>query len=432
MPDDAQTRPALTPTAPALTADPTAPAIPVDPTDPAAPAIPADPTIPTDPAAPAAPVGPVALVERARDLAELAGKHAGDADRERRLHPDVVRAVAEAGFGRHFVPVRWGGADGTFADLLAAVARVGEGCTSAAWVAALAATVPRMAAHLPRQGQAEVWSDGPDTLLVGALMPLGRAERAAGGWRLTGTWSYVSGVDFSDWALVCARTAEDGVEVPRYFALPREAYAIRDTWFTVGMRGTGSNTLSVDDVYVPDHRVCTRAAVLDGECPDAPADCTRVPLKAVNGLSFAAPVLGAAKGLLAEWTRWAAPRITGTGDGDPRLAENALRHGVLARAAGEVDGAELLLDRTARAADTGALDPLLTARGGRDCALAAELLLTAADRLFRAAGTSAQVEGSPFERGWRDVSAAVSHLVLRFEPAATAYAQALLTAHREP
>ncbi|NUR00079.1 MAG: flavin-dependent monooxygenase [Streptomyces sp.] len=378
-----------------------------------------------------APTAPPALAERARDLASLAGKHAADADRERRLHPDVVRSVADAGFGRHFVPARWGGAEGTFADLLTAVARVGEGCTSAAWVAALAATVPRMAAHLPRQGQSEIWSDGPDTLLVGALMPLGRAERAAGGWRLTGTWSYVSAVDFSDWALVCARTAENGAEVPRYFALPREAYAIRDTWFTVGMRGTGSNTLSVDDVYVPDHRVCTRAAVLDGECPDGPTTCTRVPLKAVNGLSFAAPVLGAARALLAEWTRWAAPRITATGGGDPRLAENALRHGVLARAAGEVDGAELLLDRTARAADAGTLDPLLTARGGRDCALAAELLLAAADKLFRAAGTSAQVEGSPFERGWRDVSAAVSHLVLRFEPAATAYAQAVLATRRE-
>ncbi|MFI6464601.1 hydrolase [Streptomyces sp. NPDC050528] len=418
--DDGQTRAAMTPTASTAS---TAPATPIAPT------------------ALTAPTASPALAERARDLASLAGKHAADADRERRLHPDVVGAVTDAGFGRHFVPARWGGTEGTFADLLSAVARVGEGCTSAAWVAALAATVPRMAAHLPREGQGEIWSDGPDTLLVGALMPLGRAERAAGGWRLTGTWSYVSGVDFSDWALVCARTEgngakgngaeENGAEVPRYFALPREAYTIRDSWFTVGMRGTGSNTLSVDDVYVPDHRVCTRAAVLGGECPDGPATCTRVPLKAVNGLSFAAPVLGATRALLAEWTRWAAPRITATGGGDPRLAENALRHGVLARAAGEVDGAELLLDRTARAADAGPLDPLVTARGGRDCALAAELLLAAADQLFRAAGTSAQVEGSPFERGWRDVSAAVSHLVLRFEPAATAYAQAVLAAQRE-
>ncbi|MBD0694978.1 acyl-CoA dehydrogenase family protein, partial [Streptomyces sp. CBMA123] len=268
----------------------------------------------------------------ALDLVPVAAKHAADADQQRRLHPDVVHGVVAAGFARHFVPERWGGDAGGFADLLAAVATVGEGCTSAAWVAALTATVPRMAAHLPLAGQREIWADGPDTLLVGALMPLGRAERAPGGWRLTGTWSFVSAVEFADWALVCGQTpGEDGGRVARYFAVRRGDFQVQDTWFTVGMRGTGSNTLTVADVFVPDQRVCTRAAVLDGECPGAVDGCTRVPLKAVNGLSFAAPVLGAARALLAGWADWAAPKIAGTGGGDPSLADNAARHQVLAR-----------------------------------------------------------------------------------------------------
>ncbi|MFI9364422.1 acyl-CoA dehydrogenase family protein [Kitasatospora sp. NPDC053057] len=369
----------------------------------------------------------VPLPDGALGLAPVAAKHAADADQQRRLHPDVVQGVVAAGFARHFVPERWGGEAGGFADLLAAVATVGEGCTSAAWVAALTATVPRMAAHLPIAGQQEIWADGPDPMLVGALMPLGRAERAPGGWRLTGTWSFVSAVEFADWALVCARTpGEDGEPVARYFAVRRGEFRVQDTWFTVGMRGTGSNTLTVDDVFVPDRRVCTRAAVLDGECPGSVDGCTRVPLKAVNGLSFAAPVLGATRALLSGWADWVAPKIAGTGGGDPALADNATRHQVLARSAAEIDAAQLLLERTARVADERPVSALHAVRGGRDCAVAAELLLAAADRLFRAAGTSGQVEGSPFARAWRDVNVAVGHLVLRFDPAASAYAQRVL------
>ncbi|WP_406289124.1 acyl-CoA dehydrogenase family protein [Embleya sp. NBC_00896] len=369
------------------------------------------------------------LLARARDVARTAARHAVDADRERRLRPDVVREVVDAGFARHFVPTRYGGAAAGFTELLDAVATVGRACTATAWVASLGATVARMAAHLPEEGQRELWADGPDTLLVGALMPVGRAEKVSGGWRLSGKWSYISAVDFSQWALLCAMAPADehngdGSPQARYFAVPRATYTVLDTWFSVGMRGTGSNTLVLDGAYVPEHLSFARAQVLDGAGSTSPATCHRVPLRAVNGLSFVTPVLGAARGMLTEWTRWNAAKA-GTGARGSAADDVAFRD-VLARTAGEVDAAELLLRRAAAVADEGVFTDLLTARGARDCSLASETLSTAVNRMFRTMGTSGQTSGSPFERYWRDVNSATSHIVLRFDTAAESYARQVL------
>lgn len=116
------------------------------------------------------------IVARAPQVAEIAAQYSDEAETARQLSPQVVRAVRDAGFARHFVPAAHGGETGGFAELTSAVALVGEGCTSAAWAASLAAYAGRYAAFLPEAGQAEIWAEGPDVVLAGALMPSGKAE----------------------------------------------------------------------------------------------------------------------------------------------------------------------------------------------------------------------------------------------------------------
>ena len=357
----------------------------------------------------------------------VAARCANDAEANRRLDPDVVRAVLDAGYARHFVPTAWGGRAGTFLELTQAVAAVGEACASTAWFASLTASLGRMAAFLPAEGQAEIWSPGPDTLIVGALMPVGKAQPVDDGWRLSGTWTFVSVIDFSDWALVCAMAATEGKPEARFFAVPRAAYRIVDTWFNVGMRGTGSNTLVLEDVFVPATRSFTRDQLADGRAVGSTAACHSTPLRAANGLSFATPVLGAARGALTAWTGYIvektrnAPARNGISGSSPQTHELTL-----ARASAEIDAAQLLLERAAGIADQGAATPMQIAQNTRDCAFAVDLLVTAVNRLFRAAGTSGQSSTNAIQRFWRDVNAASSHIVLQFEPAASAYAGQLL------
>ncbi|MER6843885.1 acyl-CoA dehydrogenase family protein [Streptomyces platensis] len=352
-------------------------------------------------------------------LKATAGKFFADSERERNLHPEVVEKILCAGFARHFVPHEHGGTQGSFGELARALVSVCPSDASAAWCALIFATSGRMAAFLPAAGRAQVWRDGPDTAISAALSPAGRAKPMNGGWRLTGEWNLVSGADHSDWALLCvAAPTQRGAQL-RFMAVPRSAYRVRDTWFNVGMRGTGSNTIVVDGAFVPDELSFTREALAAGAHADVPGACYRVPLQSVSGLPFAALCLGIARGALDRWSEWTADqRIAGS----PMRDHEAARL-VYARSAVELEAAQLLVERAAGAADDMARAEEFGMRNARDMAQVAEVSRAVVDRLFDFAGAQAQREDDPLQRAWRDVHTASSHVVLRFTHHGCEYAR---------
>lgn len=353
--------------------------------------------------------------------AAIAGRHAEDADAHRQLHPEVAEALVEAGFARHFVPAAFGGHDGTATALLDAVAVVGQECTAAAWCASLAAGASRMGVFLPAAGQAELWAAGPDVHVAGALIPSGRAERVTGGWRLSGEWDFTSGVDHAGWALAAGMVRDGDRARPWFFAVPRAQYRTKDTWFATGMRGTGSNTLLIDDVFVPADRAFDREDMLRGHAIGSASPCHVAPLRAISGILFASPALGAARGALRSWTRTAAAKVARTG-----AAESRSLTATAADARGEVDVAELLLRRVAESCDRGEFDPGTEARNPYDCASAVDRLVGVAERLFRTAGSRGQLATDPLQRFWRDLHGLASHVALQPEPLAVAYGSRLL------
>ncbi len=369
----------------------------------------------------------VDLSSAARDVADVAGQHAAETERARRLHPEVVDALRTAGFARHFVPASCGGNASTFVELTRAVSTVGEGCTASAWCASLLAQLARMAAHLPAEGYREIWADGPDALVVGSLTPMGQAKPVAGGWRLSGQWAFISGVDFSDWALLGAMAPAGDQAQALIFAIPRTAYRIDQTWFNVGMAGTGSNTLIVEDVFVPTVRAMSREDLFAGRAVDSTAACHAVPMQATT-LMFATPALGGARGALKSWSAYITQKMRNAAakpalalPGMPTL--NRAPHDVtLARCAGEIDAAYLLLERASIIADKSTvITPLETMQNWRDCALATDMMVTVVNRLFRAIGTTGQSTVNPVQRFWRDVNSLAGHMGLQFESAASAY-----------
>lgn len=360
------------------------------------------------------------ILSSAAEVTEVAARHAADADHDRRLTKDVVEALLGAGFARHFVPARHGGSAGRFSELIGALQTVAEECTSAAWCGMIFATSARMAGYLPEDGRQEIWNDGPDTAVAAAFVPAGHVTKDAAGWRLSGEWSFLSGVDHSDWALLCGTVAVDGRPTRRFFAVPRRDYRIKDVWFTVGMRGTGSNTVLLDDVSVPEHRSFGDGALMNGQGGNLGSPCHDVPLLAVAPPLFAAPAVGAVRGALRRWSRWGADN---KGDRGLSASLDARSQEVLTRSSAEADIAQLLLERAGRVADAGAVTPGEAVRSARDAAVAAEIAVSAVDRLFRASGSRAQAQTHPLQRSWRDVSAVASHAALRFERNSEHYAR---------
>ncbi len=363
----------------------------------------------------------------------VAAAHARAAEQNRTLHFDVARAVIEAGFPRQFVPRRWGGSEAGFADLLERAARLAEGCPSAGWCATLLAAHGRLAAHLPEQGQRDLWSISPDVPIAAAFAPEGgELTRVPGGWRLSGEWATASAVDHADWILLAAfEPPGKGAVVPgaapsqRLLLVPREDIRIHATWQGAGLRGTGSHSLTVPDARVPAHRTVPRDLVAAGLTGPWAGRQQRLPQALVTSLMFAAPALGAARGALAAW--WALMRGRRQPDGRPLLSDSALQQ-AFAKAGARIDAAQLLLERAAVQADRAPLTALPVARNARDCAEAIDLLVRAVEGLYRTGGARAQAETGDLQRYWRDCHAIAAHAAVQPALSAGLYVRDLLGA----
>ena len=342
------------------------------------------------------------------ELLATAARFAAQHDATRELAPEVVAALRGAGFARHFVSSAWGGREGSFDELTRAVTAVGEVCPATAWCASLSAYSARFAAHLPQEGHRALWGADPDTVIATALMPSGKARAADGGWRVSGQWGYVSGVDFADWVLLCgAVAAPEGPPQLRFFTLPRGSYQVRKTWDSIGMRATGSHTVVVDEALVPAHLSFDRADMITGRNDGSELSAHRVPFQAVGGLTFIAPVVGAATGAL----NATAAALTG------KRRTPAVELAVV-RASGRIDAARLLLAENSAVLDGRKFTPDDMARNERNATFAAEMAIEAVGLLIKAAGTGGLGETHALQRFWRDVTSAASHVALQYDTAA--------------
>ncbi|GHH83748.1 hypothetical protein GCM10018781_71590 [Kitasatospora indigofera] len=256
--------------------------------------------------------------------AVVAARNAGRAERERRLCGETVQALVDAGFARHFVPRRWGGEEGGFAELVARSAVLAErGCPCAAWCGALLAAHGRIASFLPERGRAQVWAQGPDARIAAALAPpAGTVLPVPGGLLLSGRWECASGVDFAHWVLLAAWEGRGADRRARVLAVPAGDLGVLDTWDSPGMRGTGSNSVLAESVHVPYHRTFLLANLTAGRPGAGLPRCHGAPAHLAGALMFAAPALGAATRALHLWTHRAGTGTgtagsTGTGIGTP-------------------------------------------------------------------------------------------------------------------
>ncbi len=202
--------------------------------------------------------------------------------------------------------------------------------------------------------------------------------------------------------------------------MPRAAVDVVDSWDAPGMRGTGSHTVLVHRTAVPDHRSFAFAHAMTGTHQagaPAAARCHRAPARLVGGMMFCAPGVGAARALFRASIAGSAP-------------QSGTEQQALTRAAAEIDTAELLLVEAARRADcqpVPATDSSV-ARNHRDASLAAELLVTAVNRLADTGRLRTGPGSGPLHRRRQDVLTLSSHAVLRFPDAAALYATTVLTA----
>ena len=196
------------------------------------------------------------LLARAKGLMDAVRERSDETEETRRLAPETMQAMRDAGIHRILQPARHGGAEAHFSGMADIVETISIACSAAGWCLTQYCSHNCLLGYWPGDGQDEIWGATPDAMVAGVLIPSsGRAVRVDGGWRISGRWPFASGVYGADWFIATAFTEGDGVpKVAQMHAVPLGQFEIIDTWHTAGLRGTGSADVAVDDIFVPDRR----------------------------------------------------------------------------------------------------------------------------------------------------------------------------------
>lgn len=374
------------------------------------------------------------LLERARALKPLLARNAAQAEDERRIPEESIAALEEAGLFKITKPKRFGGYEVPFETKLEVSAILAEACPSTAWVVTLTNVCAWFTALFPGRAQQDVWGDDPGARVCGVFAPTATSRREEGGQRVSGSWGYASGCLHSQWAVLGIPVMDDaGEQVDQGFALiPLSDLRIDDTWFVAGMKGTGSNTLVAEDVFVPDHRIISVPAALDNEYATEFKDeaLYRSSFIPVAALVLAGPQVGMARAAVNLVIEKAPKRRIAYTIFERQTDSTTFQNGV-SEAAMLADTAALHVKRAAadidrHAANGEKMDYLARARVRADTGWAIQHAREAIDTAISANGASSFAEVSPLQRLWRDSNTAGRHAVVMPSVNQEVYGKALL------
>ena len=358
---------------------------------------------------------PSELIRRAAALKPALIARAAQCEADRKVPAESVHEILAAGLFNVCKPAIHGGYDLGWDVLCDLTMELASACGSTGWVFGVCAEHAALTGGWTEQTQEEIWSGGPDTLISSSMMQGGDVREVDGGFRVTGTSRYSSGSDYADWFVV----GELGVGgIKRGFVVPRDDVTLLNTWDVMGLCGTGTQDLELDDVFVPVHRASGR------QMAPPPRDCSPLSRPQSFGpYSLASVCVGIARGFVDDFVAEMRERRSRFGAAIGEFQSLQLR---IAESAAEVDAAqrairENLAETMSYVFDYQAIPPEIMMRNRRDMSYAPQLALRAVNRLMYAAGAGALFKGNPLERRFRDLRAGVVQGALQWDTQATQY-----------
>jgi 3-hydroxy-9,10-secoandrosta-1,3,5(10)-triene-9,17-dione monooxygenase len=361
------------------------------------------------------------LVARACALAPKLRERAVRAERDRAVPLESVEEYIDAGLIRTIMPKRWGGYEHDHEVAFDIAVELGKStCGSSAWCLNYLSDHAGILAHFPEQAQHDVWSRDRDACIATSAAPTGKVAVAPGGYRLDGKWSWCSGVRHSQWIMIGGLIFREGEHHPdmRLFLVPTSEMTLLDTWYCAGLRGSGSTTVALDNVFVPEHRTVTFSTLRDAHSPGSQLNTNpiyRTPFIAVHTYALLGPSLGLARGGYADFVQWTRQRYL-------TYTQLAIAHHVpvqlkIAEIGAQIDAAELLARRALKTArhDYSGMSIETRVLLRRDFTFAMRMLRNAVDSLVKISGSSGLMEDNPVQRCWRDVHAISSHVVMNWD-----------------
>jgi 3-hydroxy-9,10-secoandrosta-1,3,5(10)-triene-9,17-dione monooxygenase len=368
-------------------------------------------------------------VERARDVARNIAPYVDAAEESRRLPPEALKIILDSGLTPLVRNGRYGGHEADWMTVMDAVAEVGSVSGSIGWCMGFLIAHQWFVSYFPRSTADYLYGQDSDPRIVTSFAPFGRARKVAGGYVVDGEWSFGSGGDHCQWAVVGALVFQDGEPRPigfRTFLCKPGQFRMKDAWYSVGLRGSGSNNIVVEEAFIDEDFSLDMAAANAGTAPGClynSGPLYQSPLSNQFGFGLYGPAWAVGRGALESFLQFNKDRI-GTLTG-AKLAETQALQIRVGQAAAEIDTAygiaEILNGMLMRGE---LLEPSL--RPNRDFGHAVQTVMRAVDSLFTAAGARGLSDRSPLQRHWRDIHAMANHAALSSDAGYQAFGRSLM------
>jgi alkylation response protein AidB-like acyl-CoA dehydrogenase len=365
-------------------------------------------------------------------LPEIAAR-AEEIEQARAVPRDLIEKLRSAGVFRRYVPRSHGGDEVWPDEGLTVIEELARADASVAWVAAVGSEGPSFYAYLPSDTYDKIYSAGPDVVHTGVINATGRAVRDGNGYRFTGRWSFASGCATADYICihgVLEGAAAGGPPATRFGVLPASQVRIDDVWHVSGLKGTGSNDIVVNDLFIPEDWTGDFA-----ELPKVarhPLD--QRPLLARFGTEFAAVAVGIAQGALDDIIDIARNKVPATSRS--KLGADPVAQHMVGSLATDLHMARTLLHDVARAdqasAAMGPPDNAATLIRRARLARAASVAASVVEGCYTVSGTTGLFESCPLQRRLRDVRAVTQHFLLSVRNAFAPVGAALLSEDPPP
>lgn len=375
-----------------------------------------------------------AMLAKARALVPVLRARAERTEQLRRLPPETEQELHEAGLFRILQPKSVGGFEFDYVALVDFSAELARGDASVAWNVANLASHHWMLAMFTQEAQARVWGENPEALIASSLVfPAGTARRVPGGYRLKGRWPFSSGVRSSQWNMLGGSViAEDDSRELRIFLVHASDYEILDTWDSVGLRGTGSDDVVINDVFVPEAMTVAVSALSGGPTPGSaihPNPLYQLPTFALFPFVLSGCALGNAQACLEDFE--ASARARASSYNRAKLADFQSIQIRVAAAGARIDAARRIMRGCC-------LEAMEDARAGRipdmarrvayrrDGAFSVNLCTEAVDILFKASGAGGLTRTGAMQRQFREAHAIDAHIAFSFDAAGADYGRVAL------
>lgn len=368
------------------------------------------------------------LVARATAMLPMLREKAASVEANRMVSKETIKAFVDAGFFKILQEKRWGGWEMDPLVFWRVLMELGRGCPSSTWNMMILGVHQWEFGHMSPQAAQDVWGEDNTVIIASSYGPTGRCEKVPGGYKLNGQWKCSSGTDHGQWAFVGGLVHDEtGAAIDRIALLvPRTDYTIIDDWYVFGLAGTGSKSLEMKDVFVPEHRTHSLSAYQLNDRPSAYLH----PFGTIFCGSVSAAIVGFAQGAIDTYIEQMSGRTLSANASMKAANVNPAVRDRLGHAVAMVrscrarllhlmhESSEYVYRRELVPEDIRVGHILDISRVGNECS---EAVL----KLFPALGARGLYSNNPMQRFLRDILAGANHMTQNIDDSA-GYTGALL------